>query len=583
MVRMNNFFQKIFYRAISEMPRYRDVAIMSFFTVFITLQPYWIGEINFFELGIYLPGIDVVLNGKIPYRDFFYLRGPLELYIPAFLMRFFGEHILVLNTYFYVGTVATLIIFIFIAKEIYKTKFVFYLMIPVFIGRTFPRVVYHIWGGMRYALGALAILFLIYFLRKRKLSLIFLAGIISSLAFLTSAEIGACSVFTVFVALSFLFYFKFETASFLKRSILFYLLGLATILLPYGIYLFSTQSFVPFIDSVYSVATNMTKIFPDYFYEPHPRNFIEALLGMNPLSDYFKHLTPAYCYLFFIFYMGIRSKRMPFQKTDFPIVIIFIYGFMMYILAFRKIGAAQFEMALQPEKLLLFFMLESIALFFIERKEKAKNLFTQKFSLAKRKKVLIQAWVINFLMLAFFMSSVCYAIKRYNDRFFMFQYVRNKILQKDVKRLLPLSNEQSKTLTIKRVRGMIAPAAQVENLEQVAKFISDKTAENEVIFMFPEYGAYSFILDRPFVGRFPMVTFSWMNDRWPDELMENLRTQKPRYAILPRTLDPTFEKAYFKVRQNKERFDEVMAYINKNYIIDEVCISSYIYKRKENN
>jgi len=580
---IKTFFQKIFYRAISEAPRYWDVSIMSFFTVFITLQPYWIGEINFFELGIYLPGIDVVLNGKIPYRDFFYLRGPLELYIPAFLMRFFGEHILVLNTYFYVGTVATLIIFIFIAKEIYKTKFVFYLMIPVFIGRTFPRVVYHIWGGMRYALGALAILFLIYFLRKRKLSLIFLAGIISSLAFLTSAEIGACSVFTVFVALSLLFYFKFETVSFLKRSILFYLLGLATILLPYGIYLFSTQSFVPFIDSVYSVATNMTKVFPDYFYEPHPRNFIEALLGMNPLSDYFKHLTPAYCYLFFIFYMGIRSKRMPFQKTDFPIVIIFIYGLMMYILAFRKIGAAQFEMALQPEKIILFFMLEQVALFLIVWKKKVKNLFAQKFSLAKRKKVLIQAWVINFLMLAFFMSSVCYAIKRYNDRFFMFQYVRNKILQKDVKRLLPLSNEQSKTLTIKRVRGMIAPAAQVENLEQLAKFISDKTAENEVIFMFPEYGAYSFILDRPFVGRFPMVTFSWMNDQWPDELMENLRAQKPRYAILPRTLDPTFEKAYFKVRQNKERFDEMMAYINKNYTIDEVCISSYIYKRKENN
>jgi len=65
-----------------------DLFFLSLFTILITFQPYFLyGEINLFEFGIYLPNINAVLDGFIPYRDFFHLRGPLELYVPAFLMN----------------------------------------------------------------------------------------------------------------------------------------------------------------------------------------------------------------------------------------------------------------------------------------------------------------------------------------------------------------------------------------------------------------------------------------------------------------------------------------------------------------
>ena len=66
-------------------PSYLDVFFFSIFTILITLHPYYLhGEINLFELGIYLPGINALLDGLIPYKDFFHLRGSLEFIYSGF-------------------------------------------------------------------------------------------------------------------------------------------------------------------------------------------------------------------------------------------------------------------------------------------------------------------------------------------------------------------------------------------------------------------------------------------------------------------------------------------------------------------
>src|SRR3989338_7143501 len=172
-------------------PIYTDVLVLAIFTVLITLHPYFLhGKINIFEVGLYLPGIQSVLNGEIPYRDVFHLRGPLELYVPALLMKFFGVHIGVLYSYFYVGSVICLIFCVLVAKELFKTRFVLYLFVPVLIARTFPRVVFTYWGGMRYALGLLTVWFIIKFFKKEKPRWLLGAGIVSALASLTSIEMG---------------------------------------------------------------------------------------------------------------------------------------------------------------------------------------------------------------------------------------------------------------------------------------------------------------------------------------------------------------------------------------------------------
>ena len=104
-------------------PTVKDALILSGFLILITFQPFYLsGEINLFETGLYLPGINAILHGQVPFRDFFHLRGAFELYMPAAVMKVFGESFAVLATYFYVGTVLTLLIYILIAQEIFQTR-----------------------------------------------------------------------------------------------------------------------------------------------------------------------------------------------------------------------------------------------------------------------------------------------------------------------------------------------------------------------------------------------------------------------------------------------------------------------------
>ena len=65
--------------------------------------------------------------------------------------------------------------------------------------------------------------------------------------------------------------------------------------------------------------------------------------------------------------MLIQIKNKKLASGDLAFILVGFYGFSMYVLAFRKLGAVQFEMALQPEKLLLFFLLERI--FFLIKEE----------------------------------------------------------------------------------------------------------------------------------------------------------------------------------------------------------------------
>jgi len=200
------------------------------------------------------------------------------------------------------------------------------------------------------------------------------------------------------------------------------------------------------------------------------------------------------------------------------------YGLIMYICAFRKLGAAQFEMALQPEKILLFFMLEHV-LFTLGaqldyfRKLKQKNIIDQ-----------TKVFGICFLIFAFFMSSAGYAIARFNHRFFAYQYVKAKITGKDTKSLIPMSDQETEVLSLKRLVGLNVPAWQAEELKQLIQFFNKNTRPDEPVFMFPEQGAYSFILDRPFVGRFPMVSFSWIGGKkWHEELFSDLKNTNPEH------------------------------------------------------
>ena len=135
------------------------------------------------------------------------------------------------------------------------------------------------------------------------------------------------------------------------------------------------------------------------------------------------------------------------------------------------------------------------------------------------------------------MSTVGYTIARLDNRFIAYKYIKSKMTGKDTKRFVPLGNEKSVKLKIKRLDGLVVPSWQAQDIKQLTEFVEKKTEPSEPVFMFPEQGAYSFIVDRPFIGRFPMVSFSWIGDSWHDELFNDLKKAAPEFVILPKVQD----------------------------------------------
>ncbi len=573
------YFQKISTLLITKLPNWNDALFLSLFSLVIMLQPYYLyGKMNLFEWGIYLPGITSILKGNLPFRDFFYLRGPLEIYVPAFCMKIWGENTSILSTYFYVGTLFTFFICIFIGKEIYRSKLILSLMTLVLVARTFPRTVFTFWGGMRYALGLLSLLLFLYHFKKHKKIWIFLSAIICALSLLTSIDVGLCALFCFFITFFFNKIFIPKSELFQRKALLTYLAGLLIILIPYFFYLSFNHAFIPFIDCTLSVITNMYNTFPDHIVEYQPQNLIDALKAMIPSDPHFKHLTPAYCYLFFSGLIVFKLRKGLFSKQALPLIAVASYGLASYLFAFRKIGASNFEMALQPEKLILFYLLEETFFFLLAKK--AQILSTSKETTIKRiqTNAKFKIYGIKALILLFIGSSVGYPIQRYNHRFFSFKYLMAILTKGDTHPLIPLANEPSQTLRIERAKGMHVPQNQANNVNQLVNFVNTHVAEDEPIFMFPELGSYNFLVNRPFIGRFPMVSFSWINDQWHQELMQDLRKKRPRYAVLSKDKSIKNLKVFFQIKRNKDKYDEVYNYIQQHYHLVSSTPDLNIYK-----
>lgn len=561
-------------------PRWVDAVALSISLVLITFHPYYLrAELNLYELGLYLPGIDAILQGKVPFRDFFHLRGPFELYPPAFLMKIFGEKAAVLSTYFYIGTVFTLVVGVWLAQKILRTRLLFYLFVPVFIARTFPRVVFTFWGGMRYAVGLLAIYFAVRYFREERNRFAFWAGFWAAVSFFTSVEIGVCALAGVGLGFLVSWVFKTQKLKVIVPGVLNFSLGVLIVSLPFIVYLGGQGALGAFVDTVYTVITRMQVVVDMHAIASLPRNLFEAAAAMlNPGHDNFKHLTPAYFYLFLAGYFIWKIKNKGLNHRDLGAIVLAGYGAVMYNAAFRNIGGSQFEMALQPQKLLYFYFLEVIVLnLWGKRQDILQGLLFGGGALFKSARL----WKVQFIHLfvaGVVLSSVIYPIARFSHRFFSFKFLTAVLTGKDVQALKPLKDEGRES-DLPRLKGSVLSKQQAEELEEAAHFIQANTNPGEPVVMYPELGAYNFIAQRPFVGRFPIPTFSWFKESWHAEFMRALQTHPPPLIVLDKDPGATFSDVFLKRAENAAKHSEFLDYLKANYAPVKETREVVIYKK----
>ena len=551
-----------------------DAWILIAFTALITYQPFYLmARLDVVEWGIYLPGVQAFSNGQMPYRDFFHLRGPLEIVLPGLLMKMFGQTIAVYSTYFYIGTLLTLIFLVLIGRQIYRTRLIFYLMTFMVVAKTFPRVVFYLWGGIRYGWGILALLFAIISFNKRRPVHMILAGISTGLAFLTSAEIGICAITGITAGIIFSAWAGLSQPAEVRKNFLYYGAGALIIMGPFLSIMLTTHSLNAYLNSLLTVATRMIKVFPDSLLADHPETIPEIMLTfLNPCIGDFKYLTLGYCYLFLIGYFIFKICRRELTTRHIAIVAIAFYGFLLYALSFRKIGAAQFEMAMQPEKLLLFFLCEEAYVFL---RDKLRIYCRAKPRWPAQKMTVLKILGISFLIFAFIISTIIPAFVRYNKRFPAAQLLFGQSLAE----VQPLKGEPMIRITSGKAAGLTVPLYQAQDIAMLTEFFNGATKPDEAVLMFPEYGAFNFIINRPFVGRFPNVTFSWMNDRWHQEILAELKQNPPRYATMPKKLEATI-KCYLLKKENFLKYQEVRNFIEEHYVPEISTPTQIIYRHK---
>ncbi len=536
-----------------------DYLFLALIVSVVTLQPHFMqGAINFYETGIYLPQISEFFHGKVFYRDMFVLRGPLEILMPAYLMKKFGMHIGALNAYFYFGTVLTLVIYAIFASRIFKTRAFAYLFTLVLVARTFPRVTFAIWGGIRFGFGILAILLAVNFLKARKTAWLFLAGIVTGLALWTSFDVGAFSIISIAAMLVCFGYFE-EEMEFCLRHLMVYFTGILLVSAPFVFYLFLNDAFMPFVSTLKTtlIAHCRTDVFDPALYFETPRNFKEFLLAFSPTNHNFKYTLPTLLYLpvgIYLFYRIIKRRNTLFDIAMMP---VFIYGLLLYKAAFRDIEGPQYRIALQPVLLIMFFYLERIYVF-------VKNIKVR----LGFKKVLAVLFIVLVPL-----YSVAFSLYKYNKRFFIFKEVRSLVVNR-THAAIPYAGREPMAIESGRAEGVIVPAHQAREIDLAVEYIRLNTDERETVFTFPDLGAYNFFIDRPPLGRFYTAEFSFFHPAWFEELMSELKRKRPRYVICARNfsrleqLRPTLGKY----------LDEVEGYLDKNYKIARSYSTVNIFK-----
>ena len=562
-------------------PRIPDLSLLILFLVFITWQPYVLHhEIITMDAGIHLPSINALFHGMVPYRDFLFYRGPFELYVPTLMMLFFGKNMIWLTIFFYAGTILTMMVGLMLGYQIFRTRLILYLFAIVFIARTFPRVSYYYWGGLRYFIGLLAVFLAIECFKRKRLSWMLAAGVVSALSLLTTVEAGVATMGAIVPALVLTFILKIFDRKFVLDSLKIYLIGNLAVFLPYLIYLIATKSLFPFLEAMYFIPTKIMSTLLDAR-GTAPESFWQFILALFPGSPYFKVMTPVYCYLALFVYLVHRLRNKKLNWELYSLLTMAIYGIILYAAAFRKIEGHHFDMALQPEKVLLFFMAEEVYLFLLSKRLAWKaNIDTLAVKGMTRIRKMGKVYTVNMLVFALIASSLSYSIGRYHHRFVVWKWLKSKVTHDDKDYSL-LAGQETKMLTLERAKGMVVPLWQAEEIEGIVKFIEENTKPSDILFTYPELGNFNFWCDRPFVGRFPIVTFSWVDEKWHGELVSDFIKAKPKYVLMTSLRHRTFPAAlYFRYPKNVRMHKEMTQLIFENYKPAKSFTSITIYKRK---
>jgi len=536
------------------------------------------GLIVSMEAGQHLSWVNAILEGKIPYRDMWMHYGPLQEYSIAFLMKLFGTTLLVQRAFFHIGFILALIIGHFLAKAIIKNRFFTYMATWLLITETTWPFWTSRWGGLRVGFGFLGILLLVLYNNRNKSIYLYLAGIISMLAFLNSIDYGMILLaVTSIYLLSSLLIPKEHKFKALPREIGTYLLGIATVLIPFFIYYAQVGALKEYI-SIISQDTLLT----------YPRAIMKSIAEATPGKHvpwldlrminngwmFIKSLNfKFYLYSFVLFVTALYLLRKAFTKRfstpERNILVLGIFSLGLFVFGLRRFPSPQFRYGLSGVVILTAFFLNQGVLYLygyykygniIEARKKKKpypRKYDTKFALLSLLFVVLLFWYYALP------NNFAYGINFIKDN--LNRYGKTPSVE-----LVPLR--------ISRAGGAWVPRQQAKHITDVTNYIMKHTLPDEGIFVFPHEGYYYFFTERTNPTRFGIaIAARFRPTIYEKEIIRDLEKDKTKYIIYTTDSYCTPDTNPIK---NENKIPLVVDYIKKNYNIEKEFGGTSILRRE---
>lgn len=543
------------------MLKFIDYAIIPLCIVFLLFDPnFKNGYIDHLEAGQYLSWVNGVFDGKLPYRDFFVLFGPFQIYIISFIMILFGKTLAVLRTYFYINYILSFLAIYFLSRMVCKKRVFAYIAVFICLVEVSQPFWASRWDFGRMGLGMVSLSLLVLFIKKEDWKFIFAAGVSSAFALLYSLDVGA---YTTIVSLALLTTLPFTNTERGYRTIAIdiiryssiYAFGFICVAAPFAVFLMLRHAFIPFIETFFY-------IMPKYFIKTwsHPLTKLDyygTASGFNFIgTETFKVFLPIPIYAGTLLYLAWSAFKKRWDKEKVIILILIIYSAIAYKAAFRAIESTQFQVTLPPLIIVVALFAQKLfgELTVIFTREKTHDRINTK-SLAKVTVIIL----ILILSSAYFLTSH----KRYYGSFgnwIEYQKFKSRLVATYL-HPIPANQADLVKASLGRLGDIMIPDGEDRQMKAVVDYITAHTAKDEEIFTFPEHGIYNFLADRPFFNKFSIAVFAWTTPEWQSELLEALRTKKPRTIIFSTRLSNHAQS----IDRDEELLPDIIRFVMDNY------------------
>jgi hypothetical protein len=544
--------------------------------LFLLFDPNFLhGYIDFLETGQYLSGVNGIFEGKVPYKDFFVLFGPFQLYAIAAAMALFGKTIATFRMFFYLNYLLSFLAIYFLARQVCRRRSAVYLAVFVCLVEVSQPFWATSWDFGRMGLGMLVLLVLAAYARKEDKRLVFLAGILSGTTFFYTLDVG---VIAILASLIFLSASSMqgpgvgrERISQALRLFLWYGGGGLLVAIPLFIFMALEGALVPYIETAFYV---LPKYHMTVWGQAAP-SFVEAVRNSPTIlalvrKEVFRVYLPIFLYTGIFLYLVAFLLRKKWNTERSIFLLLFIFGVLAYKTAFRAIMGPQFQVVLPPLLILTVSLFERAhdALFVRDPETTQHARVGSKFLLK----------TVAFGMLAVAVGSYfLVSPKRYYGTlhgWLAYQQLKGELVA-TYSFPVPFHSLGLKESKVERIGKAMIPSWQEAQVAAVVEYLKKNTKEREEVFCYPEHGLYNFLAERPASTQFYIAGYAYTAPHWREKLLAQLSTHGPRIVVYNTEISNLAKS----IGRREELFPDVTKFIERNYHVAEAFGTIRIYLR----